>query len=127
MNLEHDRCRLTLDKNLRTEDFEGMMVIAWHTDGSTDGNPIGKVFNFDDYTMTNYKGDRIEKTFKVKELFLRVLRDVWTNGRRKLPFSYHMLSCYRSVYERALAPRLIEKVLGGDGRTRNQSTAKVKR
>ena len=114
MNLEHDRCRLTLDKNLRTEDFEGMMVIAWHTDGSTDGNPIGKVFNFDDYTMTNYKGDRIEKTFKVKELFLRVLRDVWTNGRRKLPFSYHMLSCYRSVYERALVPRLIEKVLGGD-------------
>lgn len=113
-NLEHDRCKLRFDHNLETQDFEGVMLLAWHTDGSTDGNPIGKVLNFDDYTMTNYKGDRIEKTFKVKELFMRVLRDVWTNGRRKLPFSYHMLSCYRSVYERALAPRLIEKVLGGD-------------
>ena len=114
LNLDHDRCKLRFDHNLETQNFEGIMLVAWHTDGSTDGNPIGKVLNFDDYTMTNYKGDRIEKTFKVKELFMRVLRDVWTNGRRKLPFSYHMLSCYRSVYERALAPRLIEKVLGGD-------------
>ena len=114
LTLEQDRCKLRLDPNLQTHDFEGVMLVAWHTDGSTDGNPIGKVLNFDDYTMTNYKGDRIEKTFKVKELFMRVLRDVWTNGRRKLPFSFHMLSCYRSVYERALAPRLIEKVLGGD-------------
>ena len=97
LNLQHDRCRLKFDKNLRRDDFEGLMVIAWHTDDQ----PVGKVLNFDDN----------------KDIFVTILKDVWmrvTNrSDYKLPFSHHVISRYMSVYERAFAPRLLQQLIDG--------------
>ena len=97
LNLQHDRCRLKLDKNLRSDAFEGLMVVAWHADGQ----PVGKVLNFDDN----------------KDIFVSILKDVWTRVTNrfdyKLPFSHHVVSRYASVYERALAPRLLRQLIDG--------------
>ena len=102
LTLKYDRCRLTLDQSLETECFEGLMVIAWHPDGQ----PIGKMLNFDDN----------------KNIFIGILRDVWLDVRNrstyKLPFSKHILSTCMSVHERVIAPKLLQQLLEGTAPSR---------
>ena len=44
---------------------------------------------------------------------MRMLRDVWMNGTPKLPLSAHMMSTFRSVFQRACAPRLLGNLIAG--------------
>ena len=50
-------------------------------------------------------------------LYIALLRDVWMelSNRRtyRPPFSEHMVSCFKSVYERAFAPCLLQKLIDG--------------
>ena len=95
LKLEFDRLRLQFDPAL--QEFEGLIVVAWHTDGQT----LGKVVNFDEN----------------KAIFMGLLRDVWLNGsimsKTTLPFSNHIFSRFTSVYERAFAPRLLKRMIDG--------------
>ena len=95
LNLQFDRLRLQFDPALK--EFEGLIVVAWHTDGQT----LGKVVNFDEN----------------KAIFMGLLRDVWLNGSimstSTLPFSNHIFSRFTAVYERAFAPRLLKRMIDG--------------
>ena len=96
-DLDYDRCRLQLDDSLQTEDFEGLMVVAWYGDGQS----LGKVLNFD----------------QDPGIFLNVLKDVWTDvktaGSYKLPFTDHMYQCFMSVYERTFASEILPQLMDG--------------
>lgn len=145
--LKYDRCKLRFDPTLLTENFEGVMLIAWHNNSNTDGHPVGRVLNFD-HDLAWEQGQSPaggrpwiwnEKQPKAASLFVKMLRDVWGNGddKYRLPFSENMYSrceqffrsclCYqrylkssnipfryKSVFERALAPRLLQRLLDGD-------------
>ena len=57
----------------------------------------------------------IGEQLKVQALFTRIFRDVWGNGEKlRLPFSANIHMKYRSVFERACAPRLLRRLLDGD-------------
>ena len=100
--LQYDRCRLQLDQSLYPDNFEGLMLIAWHGDGE----PVGKVLNFNIDTR----------------IYFGLLRHVWmelsNKGSYRPPFSEHMVSCFKSVFERAFAPRLLQKLIDGTAPSR---------
>ena len=100
--LQYDRCRIQFDQTLKSDKFEGLMLIAWHVDGQ----PVGKVLNFDNDMR----------------IYVALLRDVWMNlsnkGSYRLPFSEHMISCFKSVFERAFAPSLLQKLIDGTAPSR---------
>ena len=100
--LLYDRCRVQLDQCLKPDDFEALMLIAWHGDGS----PLGKVLNFN---------------FDTK-IYFGLVRHVWmelcNKGSYRPPFSEHMVSCFKSVFERAFAPRLLQKLIDGTAPSR---------
>ena len=100
--LQYDRCRIQLDQSLEPDEFEGIMLVAWHDDGQ----PIGKVLNIDDDM----------------KMYVSTLRYVWMELRNKgaysLPSSEHMTTCFKSVYERVLAPRLLKKLIDGTAPSR---------
>ena len=102
LTLKFDRCKLRFDPTLLTENFEGVMLIAWHNNGNTDGHPVGRVLNFDHDISWEHgqssSGGRPwiwnEKQPKAASLFVRILKDVWGNGddKYRLPFSENMCS-----------------------------------
>ena len=102
LGLMYDRCRIQMEQTLKPDDFEGLMLVAWHDDGE----PIGKVLNFDE-DMSAY---------------IAVIRDVWmelsNRGSYVPPFSEHLTTCFKSVFERAFAPRLIQKLIDGTAPSR---------
>jgi hypothetical protein len=117
LKIKYNKFNLRLDSNLKSKDFESILLLAWHTDGSTDGNPIGKVLNFDDLSVNNLETDMIKPQLKCKDLFMRVLRDTWMNQDvGMLHLSDHIADKFRAVYKRALAPRLLTKLLDGEKR-----------
>ena len=103
LTLNYDRCKLRFDPTLSTEDFEGVMLIAWHSNSNTDGHPVGRVLNFD-YDICFEEGQSSsggaksiwsgQKQLKAAALFIRILEDVWGNGdhQYRLPFSDNMFS-----------------------------------
>ena len=100
--LKYDSCRIQFDQSLKPEEFEGLMLIAWHDDGE----PVGKVLNFDDDMR----------------VYIDLIRDVWMELRNRgsymLPFTDHMTTCFKSVYERAFAPQLLQKLIDGTAPSR---------
>ena len=121
LTLQGDRCQLQFDPTLDTTKFEGVMVIGWHINKirpseSSFGKAIGKVFNFDSDVAHNKKhfNTMWEQPSKLTDLFMRVLRDVWMNGTTSLPLSEHMFSQFKTVFERACAPRLLSNIIVGN-------------
>ena len=100
--LQYDRCRIQFDDSLKSDDFEGLMLVAWHVDAQ----PVGKVLNLDNDM----------------KIYVNILRDVWmelsNKGAYRLPFSEHMTTCFKSVYERAFAPHLLQKLISGTAPSR---------
>ena len=102
LTLKFDRCKLRFDPTLLTENFEGVMLIAWHNNSNTDGHPVGRVLNFDHDISWEHgqssSGGRPwiwnEKQPKAASLFVRILKDVWGNGddKYRLPFSENLCS-----------------------------------
>ena len=121
LTLQGNRCQLKFDPTLDTKSFEGIMVIAWHINKirpseSSYRKAIGKVLNFDSDVVQNKRhyNTMWEQPSKVLELFMRVLRDVWMNGTTWLPLSQHMFSVFKTVFERACAPRLLSNIIVGN-------------
>ena len=114
LTLKFDRCKLRFDPTLLTENFEGVMLIAWHNNSNTDGHPVGRVLNFDH--DLSWEGGQSsaggapwiwnEKQPKAASLFVKILRDVWGNGddKYRLPFSENM--CSRLSCEEVLSYKI---------------------
>ena len=112
---------MKFDPTLEPKNFEGIMLIAWHINkirpsDSSYRKAIGKVLNFDVDVAQNKRhyNTMWEQPSKVLELFMRVLRDVWMNGTTWLPLSQNMFSMFKTVFERACAPRLLGNLMVGN-------------
>ena len=122
LTLHGTRCQLKFDSSLDTKDFEGIMLVAWHVNKirpseSSYRKAIGKVLNFDcDILQNKFRlhNPIWEQPPKVLDLFMRTLRDVWMNGSTWLPFSQHMFHLFKTVFERACAPRLLSNIIAGN-------------
>ena len=121
LTLQGKKCQLKFDPTLEPKNFEGIMLIAWHINkirpsDSSYRKAIGKVLNFDVDVAQNKRhyNTMWEQPSKVLELFMRVLRDVWMNGTTWLPLSQNMFSMFKTVFERACAPRLLGNLMVGN-------------
>ena len=102
LKLKFDRCKLRFDPTLQTENFEGVMLIAWHNNSNTDGHPVGRVLNFDhdvyfeegQSSLGGHPWIWSQKQLKAVSLFIRILKDVWGNGddKYRLPLSANICS-----------------------------------